>query len=230
MIDTAIKLVKVIRARVNRALITPEKYLKSRSLKPLSSKYGFDRGAPVDRFYIESFIERHSSAIRGRCLEIVDPYYTRKFGGFKVTQSDVLDIIPRKTTTIHGDLRNVPAIASNTYDCVIITQTYNVIDDYEAAIRESYRVLKPGGVLLVTLPTISPCWNLKINLWRFTAASLTYVFGKYFEQGKVVVESLGNKEAAIGFWQGYAQEDLPAGVLEKTDSSFPLIIGVKATK
>lgn len=230
MIDIAIQFAKKVRALVNRTLTTPEQYLKSRSLKPLSSKYGFDRGAPVDRYYIENFMARQAGFIRGRCLEIVDPYYTKKFGGSQVTQSDVLDIIPRKTTTIHGDLRNVPAIESHTYDCVIITQTYNVIDEYEAAIRESHRILKPGGALLVTLPTMSPCWNLKINLWRFTATSLSYVFSKYFEKGKLRVESLGNKEAALGFWQGYAQEDLPSGTLDRTDDSFPLIIGVRAIK
>lgn len=230
MIEIIIRYAKRIRALVNRTLVTPEQYLESRSLKPLSSKYGFDRGAPVDRYYIEKFIASHANAIFGRCLEIVDPNYTKKFGGAKVSQLDVLDIIPRKITTIHGDLRNVPAIESNTYDCVIITQTYNVIDDYEAAIRESHRILKPGGALLVTLPTLSPCWNLKINLWRFTSESLTYVFSKYFEPGKLVVESLGNKQAALGFWQGYAQEDLPAGVLDAQDDAFPLIIGVLAIK
>ncbi len=228
--EIVLTIAKKIRALVNRTLTTPEQYLKSRSLKPLSSKYGFDRGEPVDRYYIENFMARQIGAIYGRCLEIVDPYYTKKFGGAKVSQSDVLDIIPRKTTTIHGDLRNVPVIESNTYDCVIITQTYNVIDDYEAAIRESYRILKPGGALLVTLPTLSPCWNLKINLWRFTAESLTYVFSKYFEPRNLTVESLGNKQAALGFWLGYAQEDLPIGVLDIQDNGFPLIIGVRAIK
>lgn len=230
MIDIIIRFGKKIRAVINRSLISPEKYLKSRSLKPLSSKYGFDRGMPVDRYFIESFIAKHAAVIGGNCLEIVDPYYIHKYGGQKVTRADVLDIIPRKTTTIHGDLRNVPVILDNTYDCVIITQTYNVIDDFYAAIGESKRILKPGGVLLVTLPTLSPCWNLKINLWRFTADSAKYVFEKFFEREKLEVEALGNKDAAMGFWQGYALEDLPSSVVAKRDENFPLIIGIKATK
>lgn len=230
MIDMVVRIGKKIRAVINRVLVSPEKYLESRSLKPLSSKYGFDRGTPVDRHFIEGFIAKHSDSIWGHCLEIVDPYYINKYGAKKVTQADVLDIIPRKTTTIHGDLRSVPVILDNTYDCVVITQTYNVIDDYEAAISESARMLKPGGTLLVTLPTISPCWNLKINLWRFTVTSAKHVFGKYFEDSKLEVEPLGNKDAAIGFWQGYALEDLNPSVMTERDESFPLIIGIKAVK
>ena len=40
-----------------------------RSIHPVSTQFGWDRGLPVDRYYIEDFLARHSSDIRGRVLE-----------------------------------------------------------------------------------------------------------------------------------------------------------------
>ena len=61
-----------------------------RRLEPVSREYGFDRGTPVDRHYIEEFLARHAADVRGRVLEIKDDGYTRRFGGDRVERSDVL--------------------------------------------------------------------------------------------------------------------------------------------
>ena len=47
----------------------------------LSRDFGFDRGTPIDRYYIESFLSTHASDIRGHVLEVADNTYTRRFGG-----------------------------------------------------------------------------------------------------------------------------------------------------
>ena len=48
-----------------------------RRTEPISRAYGFDRGTPVDRHYIEAFLQRHAPSpdysagdIRGRVLEV----------------------------------------------------------------------------------------------------------------------------------------------------------------
>src|SRR5438876_1720600 len=59
---------------------------------PISRHFGFDRGLPIDRYYIEGFLARNAADIRGRVLEIGDNAYTRKYGGHSVTMSDVLHV------------------------------------------------------------------------------------------------------------------------------------------
>lgn len=44
------------------------------NFRPLSASYGFDRGTPVDRLYIEEFLKLHSDDVRGRVLEIGDDF------------------------------------------------------------------------------------------------------------------------------------------------------------
>ena len=49
---------------------------------PFSTNFGYERGGPVDRYYIENFLQKHASHIQGRVLEIGDNEYTLRFGGF----------------------------------------------------------------------------------------------------------------------------------------------------
>jgi len=83
-------------------------------------------------------------------LEIGDADYTRKFGGKRVTHSDVLHVADRDPpATIVADLTAAEHIPSNAFDCAIVTQTLHLIYDVRAAIGTLYRILKPGGVLVV---------------------------------------------------------------------------------
>ena len=63
-----------------------------RRVTPISQEFGYDRGRPIDRYYVETFLARQAADIRGRVLEIGDNSYTRRFGGDRVTVSDVLHV------------------------------------------------------------------------------------------------------------------------------------------
>lgn len=41
-------------------------------LDPVSRTFGFDRGKPVDRWYIERFLAAHADDVRGRVLEVAE--------------------------------------------------------------------------------------------------------------------------------------------------------------
>jgi len=231
-----ISLVKKVRAIVTRVIKPKEGYFlfkfPKRSLKPISTKFGFDRGKPIDRYYIESFLEENKEYIEGVCLEITDNAYTKEFGDERVIKSDVLDIDrTNKQANIYGDLRNLKSIiAKNTYDCIILTHVLGMIDDYETAIREISRILKPGGVLLFTSSCFSPTYEVESNFWRFTPASTKYVFSKYFSDANLEVKSYGNALAGQAFWLGFAQEELSNRELEYNDPHFPCIVAARAVK
>ena len=124
-----------------------------RRLTPISANWGFDRGLPVDRYYIERFLARCASDIRGRVLEIEDDMYTRRFGGERVTARDILHVNDEnERATIVGDLAGADHIPSDRFDCVILTQTLHIIYDTRAVLQTLNRILRPGGVLLATFP------------------------------------------------------------------------------
>jgi len=203
-----------------------------RRTTPLSDWWGRDRGSPIDRYYIEAFLAEHRADIAGRALEIKDTHYLDRFGS-AVTQADVLDIDaadPR--ATIVADLARGDAIPERTFDVIVITQTLQFIFEVQSAIAHLARILKPGGVLLATVPGISRIGPqyLADEWWHFTPASCTELFERAFGRGQVEVRSYGNVLAAIAFLTGMALQELSTSELDVVDPFFPVIIAVRAYK
>jgi SAM-dependent methyltransferase len=203
-----------------------------RRTTPLSDHWGRDRGTPLDRYYIEHFLAGASNVIRGRVLEVMNADYTRRFGT-AVERSDVLDIDPANpAATIVADLANADHIPSETFDCFILTQTLQYIYDIRSAVGHAHRILRPGGTLLCTVPTVSRIARreLQSEYWRFTAAACSRLFGDVFAGGVVEVRSHGNVLAAVAFLVGMAREELSSRELDRADPFFPVIVTVQARK
>ena len=205
-----------------------------RRTDPISRDWGYERGTPVDCRYIEQFLAAHSSDIRGDVLEIQEDDFTRAFGGPRVAAHDVLDIDPsNERATIFADLRCAPGLAPGRFDCIILTQTLHVIDDVEAALRECYRLLKPGGVLLSTLPAASrTCleYGEDGDLWRVTPAGARRLVHVAFAPSQASFDTYGNILTNTAFLHGLAAEELTDAEFAATDPYFPAITGVRARK
>ena len=215
-----------------RRLRRPARLGSLRRTTPLSDEWGRDRGTPIDRYYIEQFLERNRAAVRGRVLELLDDSYTRRFGT-GVEQSDVLDIdAANPNATIVADLASADAVPSASFDCFILTQTLQFIYDLPAAVAHVRRILKPGGVVLCTLPSVSRIARryLDSEYWRFTAASARTLFEAGFEPDLVTVESHGNVLTSIAFLTGLAADELSGQELEDADPFFPTLICVVARR
>jgi peptidoglycan/xylan/chitin deacetylase (PgdA/CDA1 family)/SAM-dependent methyltransferase len=199
-----------------------------------SHDWGYDRGTPVDRPFIERFLQQHASDIGGTVLEIQEDDYTRRLGGDQVVRRDVLDLdAANQLATIVGDLRSLDHVPSETFDSIVLTQTLHVIDDMRAVLRECHRVLKPGGVLLATLPSASRVcleYGRDGDYWRVTAAGARQLFSQVFAPASVDVDALGNSITNAAFSFGLASEELPSQSFETADPYFPLVIGVRAVK
>jgi glycosyltransferase involved in cell wall biosynthesis len=201
---------------------------------PVSREFGFDRGLPIDRYYIERFLERHASEIVGRVLEVGDDGYTRRFGGSRVERADVLHVhAGNPRATIVGDLTDSRVLPANAFDCIVLTQTLQLIYDVRLAAACLHRALAPGGVVLVTAPGISQIdrgeWGASW-FWSFTPAGLQRLFGEVFGSDEVLVEHHGNVFAATAFLQGLAVEDVDTAKLDHLDKSYPVIVAVRARK
>lgn len=205
-----------------------------RRLTPISRNFGYERGLPIDRYYIENFLAHYADDIRGRVLEIGDNSYTRKFGGDRVTKSDVLHVVEgNPEATIVGDLTCADHIPSDSFDCFILTQTLHLIYDVRAALKTLYRILKPGGVAIVTFPGISQISHDEWGdywCWGFTTLSARRLFEEVFPTANVKVETHGNVLAAISFLHGLAVEELRREELNHRDRDYEVIITVRAVK
>lgn len=200
----------------------------------MSTQFGLDRGRPIDRFYIERFLEQNTSLIRGRVLEVQERTYTDWFGS-GVDHSDVLHAGPGNAeATLVGDLTTGEGIPQSAYDCIILTQTLPFIWDVRAAVHGTRTALKPGGTLLATVPGISQIsredmreWG---DWWRFTSASARRLFEEEYGAENVEVETHGNLVAACALLYGLAQHEVGRAELERRQDDYELIVTIKARR
>ena len=206
-----------------------------RRTTPIDRTFGFDRGQPIDRVYIDQFLSAHAGDIRGHVLEVAGDAYTRRFGQQRVTRCDVLHVeAGHPGATIVADLADAGGIASDTFDCIICTQTLQHIYRVADVIATLHRVLKPGGVLLMTVPGISQISRFDMDrwgdFWRFTTLSARRLCEERFLPANVSVEAYGNVLAAVGFLHGLAAEDLRPEELRHRDADYELLIAARAVK
>ena len=123
---------------------------------PLSDRSGLDRGTPLDRVYIEAFLDQRKHLIHGSVLEVEDGTYTARFGVERVSKSTIVDVDgtnPR--ATLIADLTQPGALPPDTFDCIILTQTLHRLRQPGLCVENCYRALRSAGVLLVTAPSLS---------------------------------------------------------------------------
>lgn len=201
------------------------------STQPIGWDWGYDRGLPVDRWYIERFFDRHRDDITGRVLEIKDSSYTDRFG-HDVRERAVLDVdADNKLATHVADLARADSLPSETFDCFVLTQTLQYVFDVPAALEHAHRVLRPGGVLLTTLPVTSKLTDPPLpDYWRFTPGAAERLLKDAFGRGEVTVHGRGNVLTQIAFLEGLAAEDLTEAELAVDDEAFPLIVCARALR
>lgn len=205
-----------------------------RRVTPVSRHFGYDRGQPIDRYYIERFLGDHADDVRGRVLEVGDASYTRRFGGDRVAQSDVLHVAEGNShATIVADITQADHVPSDAFDCIIFTQTLHLVYDARAALHTLHRILKPGGVLLLTVPGISQidsgAWG-EHWYWSFTARALHRMAMEHFAHDSVQVTAHGNVLAAVAFLEGLAVEELRDEELNFRDPAYDVLVTLRAAK
>jgi SAM-dependent methyltransferase len=203
-------------------------------ITPVAPGFGYQRGTPIDRYYIDEFLRSKQALIRGHVLEVGEPRYTRAYAQ-NVVASDVLHAQPgNAAATVVGDLTDAATLPRHRYDCFICTQTFPFIFEVGKAIENAHGLLRPGGTLLATFSGISQISRYDMDrwgdFWRFTEASVRRLLAPVFaDQFELLI--YGNVAAAVAFLQGVVVEDLPDdSILRRHDRDYQLILAVAATR
>lgn len=99
--------------------------------------------------------------------------YACFFAG-RVANHYVLDVAPAYSVDVVGDARIMP-FSDASMDVVLITQVLEHIPDPIAVIGEIRRVLKPGGTLLLSVPSIFPQHGSPGDYWRYMPQGLEWI-------------------------------------------------------
>ena len=203
-------------------------------LIPFCRDFGMTKGKPIDRVYIEKFLEKYKNDIKGNVLEIADNTYTMQYGEDRIEKSCVLHVNGWGENVICGNLETGEGIEENQYDAAIITQTLMLIYDLKSAIQNIYKMLKPEGVALITVASISQIsredkeyWG---SYWNFNEDVVWNLFASKFRSDKIKVESFGNVKAATALLYGISAEEISKKIFEYNDLQYPVILGIRVEK
>lgn len=134
--------------------------------------------APL-RFYLKSFSEKVKKENAERILDLgcgAKPYegifpYAKSFIGFDVEKNERVDVV--------GFNWDLP-FQDNEFDALISTQVLEHTAKIPETIAEIRRVVKPGGLVYISVPLTFPEHGIPYDFYRFTRYGLMEVF-KDFE-------------------------------------------------
>jgi hypothetical protein len=175
--------------------------------------FGAMSGTPVDRELIAQAIKENIplpffALETGEALEIGGTEYLDRF--FPSLTSFQLDFDEAKSlylssNRIIGDLRLEQNTVINKFDLILSTQVLSFIDEYQPALVNFLKMLKPGGILVGTEPHISPISVFDESRWgewnRFTKRGL-----------RKILESLSDEYTIVGLGNAYTSAALSLGV------------------
>lgn len=202
------------------------------SVKPLSRDFGTHRGKPIDRYYIEKFLEENKKYITGDVLEIADNNYTKKYG--KNYNSSVMHVEGIGQNVFKGNLETGEGLCGKKYDCVILTQVLMFIFDLKKTMINLNKILKDGGVALITVAGISQISRYDADrwgsYWNFNLGAIKKLFYPMFGEQNVQIQTFGNYKLAVAMMYGMCCEELDENAFNYVDQDYPLIYTIQVKK
>lgn len=201
-----------------------------RRTRPFSENFGFDRGTPIDRYYLMRFLDRHRAAVHGDVLEIQETGYTRRYGHDLAAVHSV-DINPQVRPMFVCDLaQSETVLASDRYDCFLMPNTLCFLRDLDGCLRNAIRVIRPGGWILATAPAMVPLIPDGPDYWRLSADGWREVATRVWPGCEVEVKAEGNCLSAAAAMFGLAFEELTPAELDVHDPRYPVLVTIACRK
>lgn len=209
-----------------RAAVTRARFGDLGRTAPLG-RWGYERGTPVDRWYIRRWLQEQAPYVQGHALEVKEDLYASALGATSVEVLDIDAANPR--ATLVADLCRPGALPTAGYDVAVVTQTLQFVADPAAAVRHLLGALRPGASLLITVPCLSRV-DGPADRWRWTPAGARALLEDCAPGRVLEISGLGNGLAGRAFLFGLAVEDLPLGALDAADPALPLLVAARVER
>jgi hypothetical protein len=205
-------------------------------VKFISNDFGFGRGVPVDRYYIDKFFSENSNLIVGNCLEFGDSAYLDKYGT-AVTEKIIFNYSSTphiSGSNITGDITKLTSLPKDEFDCIVCINVLNFIYDLPQALLGLKHMLKLDGKILLTMAGVASHisrydMNRWGDYWRVTDKAAV----KLLEESGFKIELMkvfGNPYACTAQINGFCVEDINTSELIPAHQDYQLLIAFILSK
>ena len=211
---------------INRVIASPNKVI--------SEDWGYRRGTPIGRFYINKFLTTYHHIIVGDIMEVGDSSYSMKYSVKSKVKSYTAIHVEGAEGCRKANLETGEGLYSEEFDTMIITQTLAYIYDLKSVVENVYKSLKKGGHCLITVTDIGHMGKNEMEkygtYWGFHKGGCKKLFADVFGEENVIVETYGNIKTVVAQLYGLAAEDLEKECFDEHDELYPQIIGIVVHK
>ena len=190
--------------------------------QPINQDYGWSKGTPIGRYYLNSYMRDFSKNISGLVLEFGQPTYAQNCD----CTYEIIDIDPTNfKANIHGDICS-PTIGEeydSRYDVIICTAVLQYVTDPQMAVVNMRNMLKEGGALILAqqaLSRVDPGVPAGTDRWRFTQHGIAQMM-EGFEL--LDIHHYGNVYAVCAYMLGLPAEKVDIDKLAFADPFHPVI-------
>lgn len=124
----------------------------------------------ITRKNLEKFLEKYATTERVLDLGAGGSSYHRFF-----PNRVMVDIDPERRPDVVADAKDLP-FKDSEFSFVLCTEMLEHVEDPFKVEKEIYRVLKPGGTLVLTTRFVYPLHDIPHDYWRFTKYGLLKIF------------------------------------------------------
>jgi Methyltransferase domain len=195
---------------------------------PVCQRFGFSRGTPIDRYYLDRFLDEVREEVRGDVVEIGGKSSNREVYGFGgVASYRGFDVRPRRGVELVGRAEDLMALPELSFDTIV---AFNVLEHCAApwvVVENMRRWLRTGGKVLCMVPNIQRVHRMPDDYWRPLPAAFEQMFADWSRRKLRVY---GNFIATIAALAGIASEELEPAELDAEHPDYPVSTCIVATK
>lgn len=137
----------------------------------------------------------------GRGVELLSPLADSYLALDKI--QEVIDSLKQKYPNVNFEQAVFPPfekLEDNSFDSIVSFQVIEHVKNDHGFLKEIHRVLRPGGIAVLTTPNIKK--TLTRNPWHereYTAQQLTDIASKYFDE--VTMKGVGGNEKVMAYYE-----------------------------
>ena len=156
--------------------------------------------------------------------------HARRFG-HDLARTDTFDIVPQFSPTYLCDLAHSEGVLpGDAYDCLLLPNTLQHLRELDLCLRQAFRVVRPGGVILASAAGLLPLPGDAPDYWRLTPAGWREKLPALWPGSDIVVTGHGNCLAATAAQMGLATEELTTAELDADDPRYPVLTTILCRK
>lgn len=167
------------------------KKLKQAIYKPIFDLSNAMSRKNLDKWLDEALPENGQTVLSVGSAGPVTDFIKTKKG----IQLKTLDINADKNPDFVCDLTDMNVIEDNSLNCVVVLEVLEHVKNPQKALSEIFRVLKPGGEIILSTPFIFHIHAEPHDYWRFTHYGLRLILEDYTDI--VIRERNGNAETLV---------------------------------